>query len=38
MSDFALRVDAVNVSGGMSAWQASCLPVVRDDGSAGTVI
>ena len=31
-------VDAVNVSGGMSAWQAAGLPVIRDDGSAGTVI
>jgi rhodanese-related sulfurtransferase len=31
-------VDAVNVSGGMTAWQTAGLPVVRDDGSAGTVI
>ena len=30
-------VDAVNVSGGMSAWQAAGLPVVRDDGTAGMV-
>lgn len=30
-------VDAMNVTGGMSAWQAAGLPVVRDDGSTGTV-
>jgi rhodanese-related sulfurtransferase len=29
--------DAVNVEGGMSAWHASGLPVVRDDGRPGTV-
>jgi rhodanese-related sulfurtransferase len=31
-------IDAVNVSGGMTAWDAAGLPVVCDDGSAGTVI
>jgi len=30
-------VDVRNVSGGMSAWAAAGLPVVRDDGSAGSV-
>lgn len=30
--------DASNVVGGMTAWAAAGLPVVRDDGSAGTVI
>lgn len=29
--------DAVNVDGGMNAWHARGLPVVRDDGRAGTV-
>ena len=29
--------DAVNVDGGMNAWHASGLPVVRDDGHPGTV-
>ncbi|MGH9000161.1 MAG: rhodanese-like domain-containing protein, partial [Acidimicrobiia bacterium] len=29
---------AVNVAGGMDAWKAAELPVVRDDGSPGTVI
>jgi rhodanese-related sulfurtransferase len=29
--------DAVNLAGGMSAWQAAGLPVVRDDGQPGTV-
>lgn len=29
--------DAVNVAGGMQAWAEAGLPVVRDDGSAGTV-
>lgn len=29
--------DAVNVAGGMQAWAAAGLPVVRDDGSPGTV-
>lgn len=31
-------VDAVNLEGGMQAWQAFGLDVVRDDGSFGTVI
>lgn len=30
--------DAVNVVGGMQAWEAAGLPVVRDDGGAGTVM
>jgi rhodanese-related sulfurtransferase len=30
--------DAVNMTGGMKAWAANGLPVVRDDGSAGEVI
>ena len=30
--------DAVNLEGGMQAWQAFGLDVVRDDGSFGTVI
>jgi rhodanese-related sulfurtransferase len=30
--------DAVNVAGGMNAWAAAGLPVVTDDGKAGTVI
>ena len=30
--------DAVNLEGGMQAWAAAGLPVVRDDGSPGTVI
>ena len=30
--------DAVNMTGGMKAWAASGLPVVRDDGSDGEVI
>lgn len=29
--------DAVNVDGGMNAWHAHGLPVVRDDGQPGTV-
>jgi rhodanese-related sulfurtransferase len=33
-----LGFDAVNMAGGMKAWEAQGLPVVRDDGSAGTVI
>lgn len=36
----ALRMwgyDAVNLAGGMQAWAAAGLPLVRDDGSAGTV-
>ena len=31
-------VDVANVAGGMSAWAATGLPVVRDDGSRGTVV
>lgn len=31
-------VDVTNVAGGMSEWSASGLPVVRDDGSPGTVV
>jgi rhodanese-related sulfurtransferase len=30
--------DAVNMTGGMKAWAAQGLPVVRDDGSPGDVI
>ena len=30
-------VDAVNVAGGMLAWEAADPPVVRDDGRPGTV-
>jgi rhodanese-related sulfurtransferase len=30
--------DAVNMAGGMQAWVARGLPVVRDDGSPGEVI
>jgi rhodanese-related sulfurtransferase len=30
--------DAVNMAGGMKAWAAQGLPVVRDDGSDGEVI
>ena len=30
--------DAVNMAGGMRAWAAQGLPVVRDDGSPGQVI
>ena len=30
--------DAVNMAGGMKAWAAQGLPVVRDDDSPGTVI
>jgi rhodanese-related sulfurtransferase len=30
--------DAVNMAGGMKAWAAEGLPVVKDDGSEGTVI
>jgi rhodanese-related sulfurtransferase len=29
--------DAVNVGGGMQAWAAAGLPIVRDDGSPGSV-
>lgn len=31
-------LDVVNMAGGMTAWAAAGLPVVRDDGSAGTVL
>jgi rhodanese-related sulfurtransferase len=31
-------IDAVNVAGGMNAWAACSLPVVRDGGRTGTVI
>ena len=31
-------IDAVNVAGGMSAWAAAGLPVLRSDGRPGTVI
>lgn len=30
--------EAYNVAGGMKAWSAAGLPVVRDDGDAGTVV
>lgn len=30
-------VDVRNVAGGMTAWEAAGLPVVRDDGTAGVV-
>jgi rhodanese-related sulfurtransferase len=30
-------VEAVNLAGGMSAWAEKGLPVIRDDGSPGTV-
>ena len=30
--------DAVNMVGGMKAWEAQGLPVVRDDGSPGEII
>ena len=30
--------DAVNMTGGMQSWASSGFPVVRDDGSPGTVI
>jgi rhodanese-related sulfurtransferase len=30
--------EAVNVAGGMEAWAAAGLPVIRDDGSPGSVI
>ena len=33
----AAGIDAVNVAGGMLAWEAADLPVVRDDGRSGTV-
>lgn len=31
-------IDAINLSGGMRAWQAAGLDVVTDDGRGGTVI
>lgn len=31
-------IDIVNLVGGMGAWQAAGLPVVRDDGSPGQVL
>jgi rhodanese-related sulfurtransferase len=31
-------IDAINVSGGMTAWAESGLPVVSDDGQPGKVI
>lgn len=34
----AAGVDACNVTGGMNAWIAAGLPVVRDDGRVGTII
>lgn len=34
----AAGFDAVNVAGGMRAWSAAGLPVVRDDGLGGTVV
>ena len=34
----AAGIDAVNVTGGMNAWLAAGLPVIRDDGQPGTVI
>nr|WP_223695233.1 rhodanese-like domain-containing protein [Leifsonia poae] len=38
-TDALRRADypAANVAGGMDAWQSDGAPVVRDDGSAGTV-
>ena len=30
-------VEAVNLAGGMEAWAAQGLPVIKDDGSQGTV-
>lgn len=31
-------IDATNVAGGMGAWEAAGLPVVRDDGGRGIVL
>lgn len=31
-------INAANVTGGMTAWSEARLPVIRDDGTAGTVI
>jgi len=33
----AVGVNVINMAGGMNAWVAAGLPVVRDDGSAGFV-
>lgn len=33
----AAGIDVRNVAGGMTAWAEAGLPVVRDDGTAGTV-
>lgn len=33
-----LGYDVRNVTGGMQAWQSAGLPVVRDDGAAGSVL
>lgn len=30
--------EAVNLAGGLVAWEAAGLPIVRDDGSPGTVV
>lgn len=41
MATQALRnagVPAVNVAGGMAAWEQAGLPVVTDDGTPGTII
>src|SRR6195952_2285017 len=40
VSDALIRAgfDAMNLSGGMAAWEAAGLPVVDDDGGPGTVI
>jgi len=34
----AAGIDATNIAGGMNAWAAAGLPVVRDDGRPGSVI
>jgi rhodanese-related sulfurtransferase len=34
----SLGVDAVNLAGGMRAWQDAGLPIVTDDGVQGRVI
>lgn len=31
-------INAANVTGGMNAWAAAGLPIVRDDGTSGNVI
>jgi rhodanese-related sulfurtransferase len=33
----AAGYDAINVAGGLDAWQAAGLPIVTDDGQPGTV-